>query len=176
MLKAFLAAQARKFGRRYAYETGYLEQLAVLSPADFLKLSLMTPFTNASFGLPVDVYYTAKFIAARASGCSDCVMLVVAMARENGVAPERLSAAARSGTENSDMRFAATFALAVLRQDANLVSLLDEARRRFGEKGLWGLSAAIAAGQYYPTLKRGLGETLQCGVLPAEFREGSDGD
>lgn len=171
MLEAFLAGQARKFGQRYDYDAGYVERLAALSPTGFLKLSLLTPFTSERFGLAADVYFAAKFIASRASGCSDCVMLVVAMAGEQGVDPKRLSSIARPGTDEEEMRFAAAFATAVLQQQPNLVSLLDEARQRFGEKGLWGLSAAVAAGQFYPTLKRGLGETLHCGVLPAEFRE-----
>ena len=98
-------------------------------------------------------------------------MLVVRMAEEAGVSAERLASIARPGSAEADMRLAADYAAAVLAGSFELAELIEAARSRFGEKGLWGLASAVAAGQFYPTLKRGIGAALSCEILPAEFRE-----
>jgi len=63
------------------------------------------------------------------------------------------------------------YAAAVLANSSELADLIERARGRFGEKGLWGLASAVTAGQFYPTLKRGIGASLSCEILPAPFRE-----
>ena len=171
MFRRLLRNAARKFGARYAYDAGYMEDLAELSPAGFLKLGMLGPFTQERFGLPAAPYFAAKFIAARAAGCGPCAMLVVRMAEEAGVSAERLASIARPGSADADMRLAADYAAAVLAGSFELAELIEAARSRFGEKGLWGLASAVAAGQFYPTLKRGIGAALSCEILPAEFRE-----
>src|SRR5690349_2437908 len=110
MLKRFLKNAARRFGARYDYDTGYMEDLADLSPGAFFKLGLLTPFTQERFGLPAAPYYAAKFIAARTSGCGPCAMLVVRMAEEAGVGTDALAAIARPGPADADMRLAADYA------------------------------------------------------------------
>lgn len=171
MLRKFLRKAARRFGARYDYDAGYMEDLADLSPGAFFKLGLVTPFTGERFGLPPGPYYAAKFIAARTAGCGPCAMLVVRMAEEAGVSAGQLAAIAKRGPADADMRLAADYAAAVLADAPELAGLIDAARSRFGEKGLWGLASAIAAGQFYPTLKRGIGAALSCEILPAEFRD-----
>lgn len=171
MLRSFLRSTARRFGARYRYDTGYMERLADLSPGAFLKLGLVSPFTQERYGLPPEIYFAAKFIAARAAGCGPCVMLVVRMAEEQGVDPARLATIARRGPADPAMRLAADYAAAVTANSPDLAQLCEDVRDRFGEKGLWGLASAIAAGQFFPTLKRGVGAALSCDLLPAEFRE-----
>jgi hypothetical protein len=171
MLRRFLRNAARRFGARYEYDAGYMEDLAALSPVGFVKLGMLTPFTQERFGLPAAPYYAAKFIAARTAGCGPCAMLVVRMAEEAGVGAEKLASIARRGPADPDMRLAADYATAVLTDSFELEGLIEAARDRFGEKGLWGLASAVTAGQFYPTLKRGIGAALSCEVLPAEFRE-----
>ena len=75
------------------------------------------------------------------------------------------------GPADADMRLAADYAAAVLADSFDLADLIEKARERFGEKGLWGLASAVTAGQFYPTLKRGIGAALSCEILPAAFRE-----
>jgi len=171
MLKSLLRHVARKFGARYDYDTRYMEDLADLSPAAFFKLGMLTPFTQERFGLDAAPYFAAKFIAARAAGCGPCAMLVVRMAEEAGVSAAQLAAVARSGPADPDMRLAADYAAAVLDGSFELAELIDAVRTRFGQSGLWALASAVAAGQFYPSLKRGLGAALSCEVLPAEFWE-----
>lgn len=171
MLSKFLKAAARRFGARYDYDVGYMENLADLSPGGFLKLGMLVPFTQARFGLPAAPYYAAKFIAARTCGCGPCVMLVVRMAEEAGVGTAQLASIARPGPADADMRLAADYAKAVLAGSPELQGLIETVRSRFGEKGLWGLACAVTAGQLYPTLKRGIGAALSCERLPAELRE-----
>ncbi|WHO77266.1 hypothetical protein [Rhizobium sp. BT03] len=170
MLRRLLVNAARNFGARYDYDVGYLEAMVALSQRGFLKLALLTPFTQERFGLPAAPYYAAKFIAARAMDCGSCAMLIVRMAEEAGVRPDALAAIAGSGPADADMRLAADYAMAVITNAAELPALIETARERFGEKGLYGLASAVTAGQFYPTLKRGVGAALSCEILPAEFR------
>ncbi|MDR9780658.1 hypothetical protein [Rhizobium redzepovicii] len=171
MFRRLFRNAARKFGARYDYDVGYMEDLAELSPGGFAKLALLTPFTQERFGVPAAPYYAAKFIAARTAGCGPCAMLVVRMAEEAGVSAQQLASIARPGSADADMRLAADYATAVLANSFDLADMIETARSRFGEKGLWGLASAVAAGQFYPTLKRGVGAALSCDLLPAEFRE-----
>lgn len=171
MLKRLLRYAARKFGARYDYDVGYMVELADVSSRGFLKLGMLSLFTEERFGLPPAPYYAAKFIAARTAGCGPCAMLVVRMAEEAGVSAGQLASIARPGPADADMRLAADYATAVLTDSFELAGLIEAARSRFGEKGLWGLASAVTAGQFYPTLKRGVGAASSCEILPAEFRE-----
>lgn len=171
MLRRFLCNAARRFGARHDYDAGYMEDLAALSPVGFLKLGMLAPFTQERFGLPVAPYYAATFIAARTAGCGTCAMLVVRMGEEAGVGAGELASIARRGAADADMRLAADYATAVLADSVELPGLIEAVRDRFGDKGLWGLASAVAAGQFYPTLKRGIGAALSCEVLPLELRE-----
>lgn len=171
MLRRLLRHAARRFGKRYDYEVGYMEALADLSPRGFLKLGLLTGFFHERFGLPAAPYYAAKFIAARTAGCGPCAMLVVRMAEDAGVSAQQLASIARPGPADADMRLAADYAAAVLADSFDLAEMIEAVRNRFGEKGLWGLASAVTAGQFYPTLKRGIGAAQSCEILPAEFRE-----
>lgn len=171
MLRRLLHNAARRFGVRYDYDSSYMEELADLSPGAFLKLGMLTPFTHERFGLPAAPYYAAKFIAARTAGCGPCAMLVIRMAEEAGVSAAQLATIAHPGPADADMRLAADYATAVLADSLDLAALMEAVEQRFGEKGLWGLASAIAAGQFYPTLKRGIGVGQSCQILPVEFRE-----
>lgn len=171
MLRKCLKNAVRRFGTRYDYGVGYMENLADLSPGGFLKLGMLVPLTQERFGLPAAPYYAAKFIAARTSGCGSCAMLVVCMAEEAGVSTAQLASIARPGPADADMRLAADYANAVLADLLELAGLIEAVRSRFGERGLWGLASAVTAGQFYPTLKRGIGAALSCEIMPAEFRE-----
>jgi hypothetical protein len=171
MWKSLLCASARRFGARYDYDVGYMEDIGRESASAFLKLGLVTPFTSERFGLELAPYFAAKFVATRKAGCGPCVMLVVRMAEEAGVTASELAAIARPGPARADMRLAADFAEAVLSQSPELGELEAAALSRFGVGGRMGLAAAIATGQFYPLLKRGLGHAQSCAILPAEFRE-----
>lgn len=171
MLSRLLRLATRRFGARYDYDAGYMEDMAGLSPGAFVKLGMLLAFTQERFGLPPAPYFAAKFIAARAAGCGPCAMLVIRMAEEAGVAPGRLAAIARPGPADPDMRLAADYAAAVLSDSPGRAALAEKVTARFGQKGLWGLAAAIAAGQFFPVLKRGMGAAESCAILPAEFRE-----
>jgi hypothetical protein len=170
MIKAFCRKIARRFGLRYDYDAGYMEAIAEESPAAFFKIGLMMPFTNERFGLPPAPYFAARFIAARHADCGYCAMLVIRMAEVAGVSTTELASIARPGPADDAMRLAADFATAVLDQSADLDALAVQVVARFGENGRMGLAAAIASGQFFPLLKRGLGYSTSCALLPAEFR------
>ncbi|MBY4590049.1 MULTISPECIES: hypothetical protein [Rhizobium] len=127
MFRRLFRNAARKFGARYDYDVGYMEDLAELSPGGFAKLALLTPFTQERFGVPAAPYYAAKFIAARTAGCGPCAMLVVRMAEEAGVSAQQLASIARPGSADADMRLAADYATAVLANSFDLADMIETA-------------------------------------------------
>lgn len=173
MLIRLFQIMARRFGKRYNYDASYMEALAAAKPTAFVKLAMLTAFTQDRFGLPAAPYFAAKFIAARIAGCGPCAMLVVNMAEEAGVTRAQLASIARPGPADHGMRLAADYAAGVLKGSPELESLNDKVVETFGEKGRMGLAAAIASGQFFPIFKRGMGAATSCAILPAEFQDAS---
>lgn len=172
MIRAILHHALSRFGRRYDYDTGYMAEMVRADMSGVLRLGGVAQFSGYRFGLPPGPYFTAKFVATRAADCGACLRLVAAMASEHGVRLESLvAAAAGDGAADPDLRLAARFARAVLDRADDLSGLAVEAERRWGARGRMGLAAAVATGQFFPLLKRGLGHAQGCEMLPQAFRD-----
>ncbi|MFN7167566.1 MAG: hypothetical protein ACK4NV_10985 [Pannonibacter sp.] len=169
MLKSMLMAQTRQFGRRYAYDTTFLEDLVAQDLTGGLKLGLAMPFLDHRFGLPAAAYFAARFVTADAGGCGDCAELVLKLAEEAGVARHRLLpllGAEVGDVVEPDLWLAAAFARAVLQDSPDQLDLGERVLDRFGRRGRIGIAAAIASEQVYTVIKRGTGHALQCGAGP----------
>lgn len=171
MLKLLAHRLVGRFGRRYSYDTGYMDEMIDEDFVGFRRFAKLAGLSSYGFGLPPGPLFAAKVIATRAAGCGPCLELVIRMAEEAGVSRTALASIARQGDDaDPEMRLAANFALAVVTNGADLPALLQAVEARFGRRGRMGLAVAVATAQFYPMVKRGMGHAQGCEMLPPELR------
>lgn len=170
MIRSYVRRSLKSFERRYSYDTSYLQAMVDLDLRGLLRIGGVKRFAGYRFGLPPGPYFAAKLVATRAADCGACLRLVIDVAAEEGVRPEDLAAILRPGPSDPDLRLAADFARAVVRQAPELPDLADAVTGRWGERGRMGLAAAIAVGRFFPIFKRGHGHVGSCAVLPEAFQ------
>ncbi len=175
MLRSLLRQGFARFGRRYRYDTSYLEELAEAYPGKAVRFALLGTHASHHGYVPTDAFYAAKLRSARLADCGPCVGLVTAMGLEAGV-PESILRAILEGRPEDlpeACALAYRYAGAMLGSEAVLPELCREIELRFGRRGLWDLACAVAWGQFYPVLKRGLGRAESCSLIdPANLMEG----
>ena len=172
MIGRTLKRSFARFGSRYGYDTSYLQELVDTDRNGALKLALASASTRHRFGLPPAPYFAAKIIATRYADCGSCLKLAIDMAAEAGV-PLRDIRPLLVGPEEEalpEMRLAARYARAVSENDPAVPEIIAECIRCWGKRGLAGLAAAVAGGQFFPVLKRGLGQGRACTPVLAWLR------
>ncbi len=172
MIARTLKRSFARFGSRYGYDASYLQELVDTDRNGALKLVLASSFTRHRFGLPPAPYFAAKIVATRYADCGSCLKLAINMAAEAGVPlPDiRRLLVDSEGEAPSEMRLAARYASAVSEHDPALPGIIEECTRRWGKRGLAGLAAAVTGGQFFPLLKRGLGQGSACTPVLAWLR------
>jgi hypothetical protein len=160
----------RSFADRYDYDASYMGEYAAASPGGFWRYLLAMPFAQYRKRAPADVYFAAKLVATRRADCGPCLRLVYNMAREAHVDEVVIRAAltdeacaANDTTQARDVDLVVRYANAVLDQDLLTVGEVGEALvERWGEAVLNEVAGAIAFGQFFPTIKRGLMHAQAC--------------
>ena len=153
-----------KLGARYDYDVGYLRDLGEAYPALAWRYLLMSIFSAHYGSIPRDAYFAAKFRAALLSDCGPCSRLVARVGWESGMAKDQLIAVLEGASEamNADTALGFRFAEATLGRNNAQDEIIREVEIGYGRRGLWDLSMAVAMGQFYPTLKSGLGARTAC--------------
>jgi alkylhydroperoxidase family enzyme len=164
-----LAAQERALG---GVSLDYLRQLVRDAPGAFVAFARARPFLDHRGSLPADAHHVARIAATRAEDCGTCVQITVNVARQAGVAPAVVRAAALDRPHELPAHLAAVhrFATAVARADT--VAAEEEraaVRARYGDAGIAELAVAIAGARTFPTLKRALGHAIACERVQLEF-------
>lgn len=164
MIARTLKRSFARFGSRYGYDASYLQDLVDTDRNGALRLALASSFTRHRFGLPAAPYFAAKIVATRHADCGACLKLAIDMAVEAGVPlPDiRRLLLDSAGEAPPEMCLAARYAHAVAEHDPALPGIIEDCTRRWGKRGLAGLAAAVTCGQFFPLLKRGLGQASAC--------------
>ena len=172
MIGRTLKRSFARFGSRYGYDTSYLQELVDTDRNGALKLALASSFTRHRFGLPAAPYFAARIVATRHADCGSCLKLAIDMAAEAGVPLQDIRRLLVGPEEETpiEMRLAARYARAVSENDPALPELIEECIRCWGKRGIAGLAAAVTGGQFYPLLKRGLGQGSACTPVLAWLR------
>ena len=174
MIARTLKRSFARFGSRYGYDTGYMQELVDKDRNGALKLALASSFTRHRFRLPPAPYFAAKIVATRYADCGSCLKLAIDMAVEAGVPLQDIRRLLVGSEQEAplEMRLAARYARAVSEHDPALPEIIEECMRRWGKRGLAGLAAAVTGGQFFPMLKRGLGQDSACTPVLAWLRSG----
>jgi alkylhydroperoxidase family enzyme len=146
----------------------YMRHVVRVSLPAFLKFALFTPLAAHGRKLPINLYYTACFVATRHEDCGTCVQITVNMARRDGVPDPLLHALIAGNPEElaDEARDVYLFTHAVVNTDEEKAAPLRERLRAvLGEEALIELSFAIAGARVFPTVKRGLGYATSCALV-----------
>lgn len=164
MIRRFLHAQARKFGRAFNYDVSYMHELIEVSPGaafTLLRLPNFYKYRGPKAGMPV---WTGALLASTLEGdCGPCAQLVVDMALAGGADPAGLQACAEGRPQEAGaMGLGFRFAMLAITGDAAADDLRREIENEFGRKTAVSCAFAAASGRIYPVLKRGLGHGQAC--------------
>lgn len=153
-----------RFSVRYDYDATYLREMLKVSPTAFFRFAALSRLARHREAAPVEAYYAAKLVGALFEDCGPCTQLVVAMAREAGVADSDIGAIlARdmaSASDNAALGF--RFADALTRETDDLDPARAAVRSAWGDAGVIDLTFAIQVGRLFPMVKRGLGHARHC--------------
>jgi hypothetical protein len=180
--RPLVLAGLRRYGRRYDYDTSYLEAVLDRAPAAFLLFSGILPIASYRSTAPASAWFAAKLVGAVSEDCGPCTQLVVNMAREAGVPGEALRAVLErdAAAMDDDVSVAVRFAEAVIGRTADEDDAREAVRARWGDGGVVDLALGIAVGRVFPMTKAGLGYAKECrlvqvGATPVVVRHATAG-
>ncbi len=151
----------------------YLREIAEVSGAAVLKVTLLRPFAAYRRRVPKAAYHVAKLTVARLADEGEGAQAAVSEATKDGVPRSYIRAVLEE--KHSELppalREVCEFARSVARNWENL-EVREALRSRYGSEGLCELAFAIASAQVYPTLKR-IPRTQACTTQFIGAAEGS---
>ena len=164
MFKWFVKKQLEKFGSRWAYDTGYVQEIVdeagVGAVMPMQALQKLGSYRKA----PVDAYYGAALTAGKAADCGPCLQLGVRMAERSGVKQQTIRAILERDYENcsKEALLGIELASATIARDGSGEEARAEIQKRWGRAGLVSLAYAMVAAQAYPTFKYAIGHGRAC--------------
>ena len=164
-MRSFFARRIlRNIGKRYNYDTSYLDVMLKEAPSAFFKLAPLMKAAQHREVIPVDANFAAKITGAMAEDCGPCTQYTVDAALEAGMAKPQIEAVLRRDLKamNPETRLGFQFADAIVRRSSDDEMVRDAVRARWGEKGVIELSMALQVGRIFPMLKLALGFAREC--------------
>ena len=154
----------RATGKRYGYDTSYLDMMLKESPSAFFKFAAVMKVAGHREVVPVEAGFVAKLVGALAEDCGPCTQLCIDMALEAGMPKDQIEAVLRRDVSamNSATVLGFRFADAVARRSPDDDERRDAIRARWGEKGVIDLTLALQMGRMFPMVKAGLGYAKEC--------------
>jgi hypothetical protein len=164
MIRALLHARLRKFEVAFGYDASYLHDVVDASIPALFKFLSFGRMSQHCEGVPKEAWFAAKIAATLSEDCGPCTQLLVDQAIRSGVEPRALSSLLRGEIveRDSDAAFGFRYGRAVARNAPDCVVLSEEAKRRYGERGVVALAFGVATARVYPALKRGLAHGAVC--------------
>jgi hypothetical protein len=154
----------RQYGKRYGYDTSYLDMLLRESPAAFFKFAPVMKASRHREVVPIEASFAAGLTGAKAEDCGPCAQLVVDMALEAGIPKDQIEAVVRRDVRamSDSVVLAFRFADAVVRRSPDEDEHREAVRAQWGEKGVIDLAFALQMGRVFPMMKAALGYAKEC--------------
>lgn len=169
-MKWLLHRSIRKFERHFGYDAGYMHHITDLDSMAGFRLGMTSDFLRSRFGADPRMVAAAKLTSVTDADCGPCLRLAAQTAREAGLSAGEIAAILDGETGDPGMDLAIAYARAVAGKAPEAIELGEEVRRKHGDHTLAALAVAVVAGQFYPMLKRGLGEAQACENVLASLR------
>ncbi|GAA6180319.1 hypothetical protein NBRC116594_17570 [Shimia sp. NS0008-38b] len=174
MIRKWLHAGARSFGKKYNYDVGYMHEVIKASSRAGLALTFL-PMVTGYKGPPEarDVWAGALLASTLDGDCGPCGQLIITFALEAGVQGDLLLAAVEGRFDDAqDVGLGFQFARHAISTSYEPNTFGEIIHSRFGEQALVAASFAAASGRFYPVFKRGLGEGHACQAININGRIG----
>jgi hypothetical protein len=154
----------RATGKRYGYDTSYLEMMLNESPAAFFKFASVMKAASHREVVPAEASFAARIVGALWEDCGPCTQLCVDMALEAGVSKGQIEAVLRRDPRamSDETRLAFRFADTVVRRSPDDEEYRDAVRAQWGQKGVIDLTLALQMGRMFPMVKAALGYAREC--------------
>jgi alkylhydroperoxidase family enzyme len=164
MLRWLINKRLNGAERKLGVPQEYARHILRVSLRAFFKFLKILPLAEYRRALPAEPFYTARIVATRHDDCGECVQITVNQARRAGISPALLQAVLDSRMDQlpEEVAEACRFAEAVVTASGEEDALRECIRQRYGEEALVELALTIAAGRFFPTLKRALGHAKSC--------------
>lgn len=164
MLTYFAKKSLNTFAKKYDCDMDYMIELAEIYPAKFLRFGLANAFIQHFSVVPKELYFAVRVTASHIADCGTCTQMAINIAIEAGVERQQLANLILGDVENmnKDTLLGYEYAHAIARNDLDLMDIIDHIKIEYGKKGLWDVANAYNFGEFYPKLKRGLGEAVSC--------------
>jgi hypothetical protein len=164
MLTWLIKRRLVAFEQAYGYDLSYARDILAVSPRALTLFGGVEKLARYRRDVPLEAYYAAKLVAAKAEDCGPCTQLVATMAERAGVAPATLRAVLLGDERamSTDAALGFRFARAVLAHDAAAAAFRETIVARWGRHALISLAFAIAAARVFPTVKYALGHGQAC--------------
>lgn len=170
MIRYFIQRAAHAMGKRYNYDVSYINAMAQRDLTMTLKYGFASGFFTHRKLIPKNAFWAARLTATKLADCGSCLELVVAMARERGVDSAELVAVLRGDPVDPDADLGMRFAAGAVSNDYGFADIHALAMRRYGEAGVDALAIAVTGGQFFPLLKRALGQGNACSPVLARLQ------
>ena len=164
-MRKFIARRMlRGFGKRYGYDTSYMELVLRESPSAFFKFAPVMKASAHREVIPMETSFAAKITGAMAEDCGPCTQLTIDMALEAGMAKDQIEAVLSRDIETmtASVKLGFQFADAVMKRSADDEACREAVRARWGEKGVIDLTMALQMGRLFPMIKQALGYAKEC--------------
>ena len=153
----------RDFGAKYAYDTGYMEQLLSLSPAAYDAFTASMGMSEHRVHLSVEAHFVACISALLADDCGACTQLNLRMASEAGVDRGVL----RQLLEDPDrlpptLQLIHDYATQVVRGGNAVPAQVTRLRQILGDEAFAELAVNVVGSRIYPALRRAMGAEVVC--------------
>lgn len=164
MLKRLLHRYIRSFERNFGYDASYMHDVVDASPSAIVKFSFVQIMSQHRQDVSSDAWHAAHLAGALSEDCGPCVQICVDMATKDGMDPQKLASLVRGDIDAAgpDAALGFRFGMAVATNADTVLALVEQARRKYGERGLVSLAYSLTTARMYPTLKRALGHGAVC--------------
>ena len=164
MLKSLLHRYVRTFDRNFGYDASYMHDVIDASPSALLKFSFVQFMAQHRQEVSADAWHAAHVAGALSEDCGPCVQIAVDMATRDGMDPAKLAALVRGDIDAAgpDAALGFRYGMAVATNADTVLPLVEQARKKYGKRGLVSLAYSVTTARMYPTLKRALGHGAVC--------------
>ncbi|GAA3564079.1 hypothetical protein [Marinobacter xestospongiae] len=164
MIRYFLNKMLMAMHRRYNYDVRYMQEILQTDLPAFLKYLGFQMMAAHSAKVPAEPLFAARVRAIIWDDCGPCTQLVVNMALEAKVSPDRVRAMVDMDLDNlpESTALVARFTELVLAHNPEADELREQIRALWGSKGLIAIAYSISSSRVYPALKYTLGYGHTC--------------
>lgn len=165
MFKWFVKRQLSAFGRKWGYDTGYMQEIVdEAGVSAVMPMQALAKLGGYRKNVPLETYYGAGLTAAKAGDCGPCIQLGVSIAESEGLDPKTIRAILESDYANlsKEALLGVELAASTIARDTSGDEARAEILRRWGRAGLVSLAYAMVAAQSYPTFKYAIGHGHTC--------------